>query len=77
MTLRVAVSSARRASVSTSPAVSRSICSRKPSACAAVVVLGLRSPQEFGDVHAAQRDASRQAGLGVVRRRSMPAVEAQ
>lgn len=40
-------------------------------------VLGLESVEEFGDVHAASVTSSRQAGLRVVRRRSMPAVEAQ
>lgn len=33
--------------------------------------------EEFGDVHAASSMSSRQAVVGVVRRRSMPAVEAQ
>ncbi|MFE5826675.1 hypothetical protein ACFQ7B_33660 [Streptomyces erythrochromogenes] len=33
--------------------------------------------QEFGDVHAASPMVSRQAGVGVVRRRAMLAVEAQ
>lgn len=41
------------------------------------VVLGLELLEELGDVHAARSTSSRQVGLGVVRRRSMPAVEAQ
>jgi hypothetical protein len=40
-----------------------------------LVVFGLQQPQEFAGVHAASSTSSRQARLGVVRRRSMPAVE--
>ncbi|WP_206433762.1 MULTISPECIES: hypothetical protein [unclassified Streptomyces] len=46
-------------------------------ACGGLVVFGLQQPQEFGDVQAANSTSSRQAGLRVVKRRSMPAVEAQ
>jgi len=42
-----------------------------------LIVFGLQQPQEFADVHAASSTSSRQVGVGVVRRRSMPAVEAQ
>jgi hypothetical protein len=42
-----------------------------------LVVLGLEVGQELDDVHAASPRVSRQAGLGVVRRRVMPAIEAQ
>ncbi len=45
--------------------------------CGGLVVLGLQQPQEFADVHAASSISSRQARLGTVRRRSMPAVAAQ
>jgi hypothetical protein len=40
-------------------------------------VLGLEAVEESDDVHAASARVSRQAGLGVVRRRVMFAVEAQ
>ena len=44
---------------------------------AGLFVLFAEEFQEFGDVHAVSSMSSRQAGVGVVRRRSMPAVEAQ
>lgn len=42
-----------------------------------LIVFGLQQPQEFAGVHAAGSTSSRPVGVGVVRRRSMPAVEAQ
>lgn len=45
--------------------------------CGGVIVFALQHPQESVDVHAASSKSSRQVGAGVVRRRSMPAVEAQ
>ena len=42
-----------------------------------LVVLGLEVGQKLDDVHAASPRVSRQAGLGVVRRRVMFAIEAQ
>lgn len=41
------------------------------------VLLDVKVDQKFGDVHAASPMVSRQAGVGVVRRRAMFAVEAQ
>jgi hypothetical protein len=45
--------------------------------CGDLLVFGLQQPQEFAHVHAAGSTSSRQAGVGLVRRRSMPAVEVQ
>ena len=78
MTFRVAASSARRGfGLGQGGGEPFDLLAQVVGSCGGLIVFGLQPPQEFVDVHAASSTSSRQAGLGTVRRRSMPAVEAR